>query len=211
MKQEIKLQIEVIQVKVPHHLDGVFTRLPFQDTHRHQQLLTYEYLLRKEAYKNTTIQVDEAFFDDSDMVSDYFLIVVYDQLSDTPLLSARYYFNKELISKTLRGDEGQKPKLLFENKPFSVNDREDGEIFLADRLSGNMENEIYQTCRTAIFNLFHWEIAKRNSNAMLLLMVRDEPDNRQISKYLNLGFSILGSTMHKTKLHHIVALDLKHI
>jgi hypothetical protein len=40
-------------------------------------------------------------------------------------------------------------------------------------------------------------------------MVRKEKHNKQLSKYLKLGFVLMGSTIHKGKEHSIILGDLK--
>jgi hypothetical protein len=40
-------------------------------------------------------------------------------------------------------------------------------------------------------------------------MVRKENKDKQLLKYLKLGFVLIGSTMHKSKEHSIIIGDLK--
>lgn len=169
-----------------------------------QQLVTKEAFLRRLAYKNTTIKTDESFFDDSDMKSEYYLVIVYDKASGTPLLSARHYFDKSLISKFLKGDND----LDIERSKFNFDNYPDGKIFLADRLSGNISSSIYRKYRAQIFSLYYSEIVNNNRNCSLLLMVRKEKRDKQLAKYLSIGFTIIGSTLHKGKEHSIILRDL---
>lgn len=169
-----------------------------------ETLIAYEAFLRKEAYKNTTIKISDSFFDDTDMKTAYYLVVVYDKASNTPLLSSRHYFDKSLISSTLQGEN----KTEIDATIFDINQYEDGKIFLADRLSGNLSNEMYQNNRRDIFTRYYSEILNYNKDCTLLLMVRKEKEDKQLAKYISLGFTIIGSTQHKGKEHTIIIRDL---
>ena len=54
--------------------------------------------LRKMAYEKTELPTDESFFNDQDMSAEYYLILVYNKKTDTPLLSARLYHNPHDLS-----------------------------------------------------------------------------------------------------------------
>lgn len=174
----------------------------------HRQLVTKEAFLRRSAYKNTTIKTDESFFDDSDMKSDYYLVVVYDKKTNTPLLSSRHYFDKSSIAKFLKGDDGLDNGLSHRGEKFNIEDYPRGNIFLADRLSGNTSNSLYRQYRSRIFSLYYSEIVNNNKNCTLLLMVRKEKHEKQLSRYLKMGFILLGSVLHKGKEHSIILGDL---
>jgi hypothetical protein len=193
----------------PSLLTGSAGRKPTQITDNEGVLIEYEAFLRKTAYKNSPIKTDDSFFDDSDMLSDYYLTVVYDQLSNTPLLSSRYYFDKTVIEKYLKGDLQSEPNLTYKGEKFNLHAYPSHTIFLADRLSGNTDHVIYKPNRSTIFALYYSEIVTRNKNCFLLLMVRQTEEDKQLKNYLQLGFERMGSTLHKGKAHHIIMADLK--
>jgi hypothetical protein len=168
-------------------------------------LVAQERYLRKQAYANTIIKVDASFFDDSDMRSDYFLTLIYDKISQTPLLSSRYYFDKEIIQKYLNGDAGKQIILSYKGQVLELK----GNVFLADRLSGNVKSNIYRKNRSDIFSLYYSTIVEMNPQALLLLMARKERGDKQLNKYIDLGFEMLGSTQHKGKEHSIIVGDMK--
>lgn len=172
-----------------------------------ETLLAQEELLRKSAYRNTTIKTDESFFDDSDMKSEYYLIIIYDKVSNTPLLSSRYYFDKSVIAKCLKGDNNSDIGLRYLSEKFNLENYNEGNIFLADRLSGNIKSSIYRQYRSNIFSLYYSEIVNNNKYCTLLLMIRKEKRDKQLSKYLNMGFVFIGSTLHKGKEHSIILRD----
>ncbi len=174
-----------------------------------ESLISHETFLRRAAYKNTTIKTDESFFNDSDMKSEYYLVIVYDKTSNTPLLSARHYFDKSIIAKFLKGDNDLEIELSYLGEKFNLDSNPDSKVFLADRLSGNISSSIYRKYRSYIFSLYYSEIVNNNKNCTLLLMVRKEKRNKQLSKYLSIGFTLLGSTLHKGKEHSIILRDLK--
>lgn len=186
------------------HSEKTIERQPKIKDSEFDNLIKHEAFLRREAYKNTTIQVTDSFFDDSDMKNEYYLVVVYDKTSNTPLLSSRHYFDKSIISKFLKGENNN----VIDPEVFDMDKYEDGKIFLADRLSGNLSNEIYKKNRKDIFSLYYSEIVRENKDCTLLLMVRKEKEDQQLAKYLYLGFTIIGSAIHKGKEHHIIIRDL---
>ncbi len=169
-----------------------------------RKFVEQEQYLRRQAYRNTTIKIDETFFDDSDMRSEYFLTLVFDSISEKPLLSSRYYFDKLLIENFLKGDDNVYSDLIYRGKRFELNDQ----TFLADRLSGNIKDPLYRVLRGQIFSLYYREIVRNNENCDLLLMVRKEKGDKQLRKYFELGFNLLGSTTHKGKEHSIILGEL---
>jgi hypothetical protein len=205
LKDDFDIVVRTIQMQQPILLaNNTVLRQSLIKEEEVEKLLSHETFLRRTAYKHTTIKTDESFFDDSDMKSVYFLVVVYDRASNTPLLSSRYYFEKSLIAKFLKGENN------FEIEPskFNLDSYSDGKIFLADRLSGNINNSIYRKYRSNVFSLYYSEIATNNKNRTLVLMVRKEKRDKQLSKYLDMGFTLIGSTLHKGKEHSIILRDL---
>ena len=174
-----------------------------------ENLVPLEAFLRRKAYRNTSIKTGESFFDDSDMTSEYYLIVIYDKKSNTPLLSARYYYDKTTISQCLMGDESAISENPDSNNPLNIDAFADGSIFLADRLSGNISCSIYRRNRDYIFLLLYAEILQHNQDRKFILMARSEKGEKLLSKYLRLGHHTIGSTKHKGKKHWILLGDLK--
>ena len=76
-------------MREPVREGNIIERSAYRENNLIKGLIAKERLLRKLAYKNTPIKTDDSFFDDSDMRSDYYLLIVYDRRSKTPLLSAR--------------------------------------------------------------------------------------------------------------------------
>ena len=206
----LDITLRTIQMQPPILLaDNTIQRQSLTKEKKVKNLISLEAFLRRVAYKNTTIKTDEFFFDDSDMQSEYYLVVVYDKISNTPLLSARHYFDKSVIAKYLKGDNALEIELSYLGEKFNLNSYPEGNIFLADRLSGNINSSIYRQYRNNIFSLYYSEIVNNNKNCMLLLMVRKEKRDKQLSKYINMGFTLIGSTLHKGKEHQIILRDLK--
>ena len=211
-KDIFDITVRTIQMQPPIlQVDNTAKRQSQIKEEQVESLISFETFLRKTAYKNTSIKTDELFFDDSDMKSEYYLVVVYDKISNTPLLSARHYFDKFVIAKYLRGNNDPEAELSYLGKNFNLDNYPNGNVFLADRLSGNINSSIYRKYRNKIFSMYYSEILKNNRNCTLLLMVRKEKRDTQLSKYLNLGFNIIGSILHKGKEHSIILRDLKNV
>jgi hypothetical protein len=207
-----EILVRTIRMQAPIILDDSSTKRQAQISDEQvERLISFEETLRKTAYKNTTIHTDKSFFDDSDMKLEYYLVVVYDKKSMTPLLSARHYFDKTVISKYIKGNSDQKNELSFLDKKFTLENYPDGSVFLADRLSGNINSIIYRNYRNIIFLKYYSEILNNNRNCTILLMVRKEKGDKQLSKYLHLGFVILGSALHNGKEHHVILRNLKDV
>lgn len=206
----LSLQIKVVPMRIPViSSSGEVKRVSLNDDRTLGAFIEYENFLRKSAYKNTSINTNDAFFDDTDMVSGYYLLVVYEGFTRTPLLSCRYYCDKEVIKKYLGGDNDSNAELIYLDNKFDINNYDKGKLFLADRLSGNVNNQRYRQNRPIIFSLFYSEISRRMKSNVLLLMIRKEKYDKQLSKYLRMGFVLLGSTLHKGKEHDIVLIDWK--
>ena len=209
-KDVFEITVRTIQMQPPLLLpDNTIKRQSQIKEESVGSLISFEAFLRRAAYKNTTIKTDESFFDDSDMKSEYNLVVVYDKPSNTPLLSARHYFDKSVIAKYLKGDNGLEIEHSRLGTEFNLDGYPTGKVFLADRLSGHINSSIYRQYRNNIFKLYYSEIVNNNKNCTLLLMVRKENHDKQFSKYLNMGFTLIGSTLHKGKVHSIILRDLQ--
>lgn len=193
-----RIRVKTIQLLPPS--EG--KRIPVKPDDLTLKLISSESTLRRFAYKHVKITTDESFYDDTDMQSNYFLVVVYDKKTNAPLLSSRHYFHKPFIKKQLNGS-GKANQHSLNPDIFA-----DGKIFLADRLSGNTANSLYRKYRDYIFFLYYSEILKRNKNCNLILMARSEPQEKLLSKYVRIGFNIMGSAEHKGRKHWIVLADL---
>jgi hypothetical protein len=203
----LDIKSKTIHMQKPLALtDYTFKRSPFTASKLNEGLILKEAISRRAAYKNTIIKTGESFFDDSDMSSDYYLVVVYDKTSNVPLLTTRYFFDKSVIARSLKGDD---------NKEFDFKDKleltkiKEGDIFLADRLSGNTNNIVYRNHRNYIFLLLYAEMLIRNKNSRFILMARKEKDDKLLKKYLKLWLTNIGSTTHKGKEHWILLGDMK--
>jgi hypothetical protein len=141
--------------------------------------------LRRRAYRNTRIETGAAFFDDSDMRSDYALVLVVHQPSMTLMLSARYYFNPSAVHACLR-------------------DETDPQAFLVDRLSGNTGNAFYREQRRAIHLLFYAELFMRQRDRCLYVMARCEKREKLLAAYRRLGLRALRTVQHQGKPHWLM-------
>jgi hypothetical protein len=177
--------------------------------HTQSPFVEQENYLRRSAYRNTSIKVTEDFFNDLDMKAEYLLTLVREKNAKIPLLSSRYYFDKAVIEKYLKGDKGDETDLNYRGKKFDLNDFKDDQLFLADRLSGNVNSEFYRKHRTLIFQIYYSGMVNNNQGRFLLLMVRKEKGDKQLTKYLTIGFENLGSTIHKGKEHTIILAEVK--
>ena len=188
-----------IKAKTVHMQQSRMAVIASELNHR---LVEMESVSRRSAYTNTPIQTGEQFFDDSDMRSDYYLVTVYDSEFNTPLLTARYYFDLSVIAFCLVGgnDTGKTP-------PVDLSSFEQGEIFLADRLSGNVSSAVYRRYRTYIFLLLYAEVYRKNKSSRFILMARKEKSDKLLAKYLQLGLSKQGSTIHRGREHWILLGD----
>ncbi|HTA61582.1 MAG TPA: hypothetical protein VK835_03970 [Bacteroidia bacterium] len=182
--------------------DDTIQRKPITDNPLLQNLILHESFLRKAAYKNTLIKTTEAFFNDTDMQSDYFLIVVYHKKTNTPLLTARYYFDKALIAKYIKGEEDKPPVLNLDK--FAHN-----QIFLVDRMSANNHNKIYRQHRNYIHLLFYLQLFIYNKNCKFIAMARKQKLEKLLTKYIRLGLTIVGTTKHQGKEHWVLLGDLQ--
>lgn len=184
--------------------NGKAKRQAFKNNKFSENQILKEYESRKSAYRNTSIQTSENFFDDSDMVSDYFLIVIHDNYYNVPLLTARYYYHTTPIEKSLKGDDEtcSKHNIGFDSIRNS-------KLFLSDRLSGNVNNTVYRRNRNYIFLLFYLEILSRHKDGQFILMARKEKHDKLLKKYIEIGLEIAGSNVHKSKEHWILIGDVK--
>jgi hypothetical protein len=188
---------------------GKFTLLKSRSVNQRDQdeataLLAYERQLRRLAYESVDIVKKEVFYNDADMSADYFIVVVYNRRLKLPLLSARYYFDKNDIQSTLTGDTRSTGGF---DSWVDIEVKDGGKMFLADRLSGNTEHMFYKSYRNFIFYRFYTEIVTKNPGAKMIVMARSEKHEKLLTKYLRLGLNIRGFTIHYGKGHWILLGD----
>lgn len=189
----------------PAHADSLngSQRIGVIDNHVERELILKENWLRKSAYRNAVINTGESFFNDTDMRSEYYLVIVYHKKSGTPLLSARYYFQNDLVSKALSVDN---QKLVSEDL-LHINDLtvlKNRKIFLADRLSGNISSKLYRRNRKFIHFLFYAELKARNKQHNYLIMARKEPGEKLRSNYTDWGLKVVNLVEHNGKPHWVL-------
>jgi hypothetical protein len=209
VKYDYIFSIRVKTVKIQHPALAIKESYSQRYKESTDKIAVSERLLRRQAYKNTLIKTDESFFDDSDMKSEYYLVVVYNKKTETLLLSTRYYFDKIIIEKYLEGDSADKSNQTNSTSLRISTHFEEGKVFLADRFSGNVSSAIYRKYRNYIHLLLYSEIIQRNKNCQLILMARRDKQEKLMTKYVRLGFNIVGCVAHKGKLHWILLCDLK--
>lgn len=201
-KNIFRIKGRIIHMQKPILLpDNAIKRSSVVNNKIFEKLISSEAFLRGVAYKNTSIKTDKSFFDDSDMKSDYYLILIYDRKSHTPLLSARYYFDKAVINKYLKGDHSE--------NTFNINKFKEGKIFLIDRMSGNNYSSIYRQNWNYIHLLFYSKLLKQNYDCKFIAMARKEKYEKLLAKYLRLGLRIVGATKHNGQEHWILLGDFK--
>ena len=215
-KYFLSIKVKTILMQKPTILDENTTeRRSVINNEINKNLISKEAFLRKSAYKNTSITIDESFFNDSDMKSEYYLIVIYDNKLNIPLLTARYYFDKSIINKYLKGDSADLKIDNHESEQSALKDLinlkkfKEGRLFLIDRMSGNTNCSLYRHYRNYIYLLFYSELLIHNKNCKFIAMARREKFEKLLTKYLRLGLRIIGSTTHKGKEHWILSGDLK--
>lgn len=189
--------------------DHTIKRIPIIASKLNEELISKESISRRAAYKNTIIKTGESFFDDSDMPSDYYLVVVYDKTSNVPLLTARYFYGNSIIARSLKGDDNLENTKSDLKEKLDLTKIKEGGIFLADRLSGNTNSIVYRHYRNYIFILLYAEMLIRNKNSRFILMARKEKDDKLLKKYLKLWLTVIGSTTHKGREHWILLGDMK--
>lgn len=165
-----------------------------------QQLLVKEQKNRCLAFSYVSFDFPETFFDDLDMEEPYSIVVVYNKKTNEVLLSSRCIYDQQWIIKTINGNDQN-----FENQ---VRNFGSNPFFLSDRLSGNQLHPLYKKYRKYIFAQFYSELVKNNPNKNLILMARSEENERLLTKYLRLGFYIIGKTIHNESDNWVVISDL---
>lgn len=169
-----------------------------------ENLFHKEKKLRKEAFKNVEMNMDESFFTDDDLKSEYFITTVFDSKTKEVLLVSRHYFNKKMIVKNLSFNRTSECEWL----DLDINNFKEGELFLADRLAGNETHPIYQKHRQYIFNVYYSKFITLYSNCKLVLFARSQLKENLLSKYIRIGFNLIGCIEHNERKHWIVINDL---
>lgn len=164
-------------------------------------LVLAERSLRKTAFELVNMHRPKSFYTDEDMDAPFDFMVVSDRRSKTPLLSSRSYTDHALIRKQL--DAHQPGDYL----DFSLLSNEN--YVLLDRLASNSASEIFAGMRQRIFMNYYIRVLKSYPKHHIILMARSGPDERLLTKYLRLGFHVIGKQKHNEVDHWILVLGAK--
>lgn len=164
-------------------------------------LVLAERYLRKTAFAEVQMIRAEDFYTDQDMRASFDFIVVRDRKTKIPLLSSRSYTDQGLISKQLQSHETTDylTLSLVPNEQY---------VFL-DRLSGHSVHPLFINMRQRIFMNYYQCVLNSYPKHHIILMARSSPDERLLTKYLRLGFHVVGKQKHLQVDHWIVILPEK--
>lgn len=162
-------------------------------------LLEYERILRKTAYAQVEIEKPDSFYDDSDLHLPFQFTVVYHPNLNIPLLSSRNITDNQFLQR-----------LLNENTT-ALSGIESGNQILCDRLSGNLSDPLFRKYRNVSFAFYYAEIYKRYKQKTMFLMARSESSERLLSKYIRVGFYLIGEKLHNGKKHWILRQDVQQL
>ncbi|MDF3027168.1 MAG: hypothetical protein K0S23_1475 [Fluviicola sp.] len=178
-----------------------FESINVLQTKSNDPLVQAERHLRKTAYAEVQMIRTEAFYTDEDMGAAFDFIVVRDRKTKTPLLSSRSYTDQRLISKQLQPHETTDylTLSLVPDEPY---------VFL-DRLSGNSAHPLFTNMRQRIFMNYYLRVLNSYPKHHIILMARSSLDERLLTKYLRLGFHVVGKQKHHQADHWIVILPAK--
>lgn len=164
-------------------------------------LVQAERSLRKAAFSEVNMIRTPAFYTDEDMNNSFDFIVALDRKTKTPLLSSRSYTDQSLIRKQLQATETTDYLTLS----FVPNEK----YVLLDRLSGNLSHPLFIKMRQKVFMIYYIHVLKFYPKHHIILMARSSPDERLVTKYLRLGFHVVGKQKHNQVDHWIVLLPEK--
>lgn len=182
--------------------DGVFKRYTLNTNDDVVRIIEMEVFLRRKAYRNASIKTGEAFFDDRDMQDEYQLILIYDQSTGIPLLSARIYYDIPLIRSYLLTMEAHTAYSRFSEKTSNNNP-----AVMIDRMSANDTLSVYRTSRSLIHALFYHTLVSHHPEIHVLAMARKEPGNKLLEKYQRLGMEVIGHRQHQGLPHWVLWAD----
>lgn len=169
-------------------------------------LIESEKSLRRNAYSNSTMSLDDSFFDDSDMSFDYHILTVYHKRTKQVLLSARYYKDAEKIKKTIIGNKSESSYLLAQRiVPELLKEN----VIFIDRMSANTRSAIFRKHRDMIHLLFYVKIYEVNKNKSICAMARSSKRETLLFKYADWGLSVIGKTSHNGVEHWIMTGNFK--
>lgn len=162
-------------------------------------LLEYERMLRKTAYAHVEMEKSDSFYDDSDLHLPFQFTVVYHSKKNIPILSSRNITDDHFLQS-----------MLNENS-LALPDFEHGNQILCDRLSGNLSHPLFRKYRNVSFAFYYAEIYKRYQQKTMFLMARSESSERLLSKYIRVGFYLIGEKLHNGKKHWILRQDVRQL
>lgn len=187
-----RIVVRKIKVSPPSQYSS---RRPLKCTPENQLFLAQEAHLRKVAFASLPVGKSDAFYSDEDLNHPFFLFGVFEQRTNTLLLSCRCYTNLGDIEKSVQS----KNQNLVDLDKY-----ENGQLFLADRLSANSTHPLFIAHRKRIFRRFYLGIQQVYQGADFLLMARSENPEKLLTKYVRLGLNIQGSVQHHGIKHWVL-------
>ncbi|MEO9257382.1 MAG: hypothetical protein ABI207_03310, partial [Crocinitomicaceae bacterium] len=128
-----------------------------------------------------------------------------------PLLSARYYFDTEMILKYVLGKEASATEgVLKIAQDVKQNKIDNANLFLIDRMSVNIANQVYRKYRWQIMSMFQMELLKHTRNFPFFAMAREDKQQKLAKKYETYGLEIIGSCIHQGKSHYVMYSNMEH-
>lgn len=170
-----------------------------QDRISHLHAQPREKELRRRAFETVKMATTERFFTDDDLDCSFSFLQVWH--SDTLLLSSRAYTDQKTISAVISPDS-ESDYLLEEL------DSTRSYVFL-DRLVIDAENTSFQFNRPLVFRRFYDQVISKFKQHDIILMARSEPNERLLTKYIRLGFHVIGKKTHHNIPHYIIILKHK--
>ncbi|OFZ16695.1 MAG: hypothetical protein A3D92_03530 [Bacteroidetes bacterium RIFCSPHIGHO2_02_FULL_44_7] len=161
--------------------------------------------LRRKAYAHVQITKGEVFFNNSDLNSGYFILLVYSSEDRTPLLSARYYFDPIKLKSSLKFDALEEPSKTDLELLFLLHHKlNQNKLFLIDRMSANAGHPLYRRHRNTVLSAMHYELFLHTRDCLYIGLARKEPLDKLKLKYQQFGMKAIGTITHQDKLHWVL-------
>ena len=152
--------------------------------------------------KSLKLNIEESFYDDSDLIIkneniNFYIHLLYK--NDLCILSTRTYTNIKLIYNEISYNNGNIDNFSIKeqkNLTYSIEDKvslsdEENEVFAIDRLSAQ-----YFTT-PLMFGVLYKELLLEHSNCKYIYaLARRENKEKLLNNYIKLGFNIIGETKY---------------
>lgn len=119
----------------------------------------------------------------------------------------RFYYSKNVIQSYLKSNDTVASELDEIGKEAGIDvlsEVDKNNICFVDRLAGDKKNDVFRKYRNYIFSQIYVKLVSENKDKLFLTTARSDRYEKLLTKYLRIGFSVMGNIDHDDEKYWIL-------